>query len=84
MNLPALNALAERILEQRGSTENRSFKEAFAQAVVSCAAMEELFSHAPENYREDHPIAVTDIIQTEIDTICRALGLTTRRSKVSA
>ncbi|MHC8380481.1 TetR/AcrR family transcriptional regulator [Pseudomonas sp. LB3P14] len=84
MNMPALNALAERILEQRGTAENLSMKEAFAQAVVSCAAMEELFSHAPENYREDHPIAVTDIIQAEIDTICRALGLSTRRNKACA
>ena len=80
MNLPLLNALAERILEQRG-TDNLSEKEAFAQAVVSCAAMEELFSHAPESYRDDHPVAVSDIIQAEIDIICRALGISTRSTK---
>lgn len=73
MSLPVVNALADRILD---APDHRKMprSRAWAEAVVCCAALEEMFSYAPEAYRAfDSPATPEDVVQAQINVICGLL-----------
>jgi AcrR family transcriptional regulator len=68
MAQPVVDALCERFR----STESRRKvpkAQAWAQAVVCCAAMEEMFSYPPEAYRSDVPATPSDVVEAQISII---------------
>jgi AcrR family transcriptional regulator len=75
MAQPVVDALCERI-RKTGAREMPQ-AQAWAQAVVCCAAMEEMFSYPPEAYRPDTPATPEDIVEAQIMII---VGLLQRNS----
>ncbi len=74
MSMPVVNALADRILD---APSHRSMprSQAWAEAVVCCAALEEMFSYAPDAYRAfDSPATPADVVRAQISVICALLG----------
>jgi len=68
MSLPVVDALCERI-RNAASRKKMPRARAWAQAVVCCAAMEEMFSYPPEAYRADVPATPEDIVEAQISVI---------------
>jgi AcrR family transcriptional regulator len=78
MSLPVVEALAGRIREHQPAT---SPAQAWAQAVVCCAALEEMFSYPPEAYRSDIPATPDDVVQAQITVICGVLQRNRRKMR---
>lgn len=72
MSLPVIEALADRI-RNGSSTSGMTRSQAWAQAVVCCAALEEMFSYPPEAYRSDVPATPDDVIQAQTTVIAGLL-----------
>jgi AcrR family transcriptional regulator len=71
---PILHSLANRIREARG-LRNLSYEDAWAEAVVSCAAMDQLFSYSTQGYRRpETPINVNHVLRAETEIISRLLA----------
>jgi AcrR family transcriptional regulator len=68
MSMPVVDALCERI-RNAASRKKMSRSRAWAQAVVCCAAMEEMFSYPPEAYRSDVPATPEDVVEAQISII---------------
>jgi AcrR family transcriptional regulator len=74
MSLPVVDALADRILDTP-SHQAMPRSQAWAEAVVCCAALEEMFSYAPEAYRAfNSPATPEDVVNAQISVICGLLG----------
>jgi AcrR family transcriptional regulator len=74
MSLPVVDALADRILDTP-SHRSKARAQAWAEAVVCCAGLEEMFSYPPEAYRAfDSPATPQDVVQAQISVICGLLG----------
>jgi AcrR family transcriptional regulator len=73
MAQPVVDALAERIRKNTGSRKKIAKAQAWAQAVVCCAAMEEMFSYPPEAYRSDVPATPEDVVEAQISIIVSLL-----------
>jgi AcrR family transcriptional regulator len=72
MAQPVVDALCERF-RGTGSRKKVPKAQAWAQAVVCCAAMEEMFSYPPEAYRSDTPATPEDIVEAQISIIVGVL-----------
>jgi AcrR family transcriptional regulator len=72
MAQPVVDALCERF-RGAGSRKKAPQAQAWAQAVVCCAAMEEMFSYPPEAYRSDTPATPEDIVEAQISIIVGVL-----------
>ena len=68
MAQPVVDALCERF-RSTGSRKKVPRAQAWAQAVVCCAAMEEMFSYPPEAYRSDVPATPDDVVEAQISII---------------
>lgn len=68
MAQPVVDALCERF-RSTGSRKKVPKAQAWAQAVVCCAAMEEMFSYPPEAYRSDVPATPDDVVEAQINII---------------
>jgi len=74
MSLPVVDALADRILDTP-SHQSKTRSQAWAEAVVCCAALEEMFSYPPEAYRAfKSPARPQDVVEAQISVICGLLG----------
>lgn len=74
MSLPVVNALADRILDAPPH-QSMPRSQAWAEAVVCCAALEEMFSYAPEAYHAfGSPATPEEVVQAQISVICGLLG----------
>jgi AcrR family transcriptional regulator len=76
MSLPVVEALSNRFRDYQPSMTRA---QGWAQAVVCCAALEEMFSYPPEAYRSDVPATPDDVAQAQITLICGALHGSNRR-----
>lgn len=73
MSLPVVDALCDRIRD-RPSHRAMPKSQAWAQAVVCCAALEEMFSYPPEAYRSfNSPATPEEVVQAQISMICGLL-----------
>lgn len=72
MSMPVVDALCERIRDT-GSRRTMPRAQAWAQAVVCCAAMEEMFSFPREAYRSDTPATPQDVVEAQISVIVSLL-----------
>lgn len=72
--LPALRALSDRIMEAGGPNAGITRTEAWGFAVVSCAAMEQMFSYPANAYRADLEFTVDHVVHAQIDVMCRMFG----------
>ena len=74
MSLPVVDALADRILDAP-SHQAKARSKAWAEAVVCCAALEEMFSYPPEAYSAfKSPATPQDVVEAQISVICGLLG----------
>lgn len=67
MAQPVVDALCERI--RKTGSRKMPKAQAWAQAVVCCAAMEEMFSFPREAYRSDTPATPQDVVEAQISII---------------
>lgn len=72
MARPVVDALCDRFRE---AAPRRSVRRSqpWAQAVVCCGAIEEMFSYPSEAYRPDVPIQPDDVVQAQVNIICGLL-----------
>jgi len=79
---PILIALARRICDSRQPPDTVSYKDAWAEAVVCCAAMDMLFVYSTQAYRRrGTPINVDHVLRAEIEIISRLLSISPARLK---
>ncbi len=80
MSLPVVDALAKRISDRH---PRLAPTQAWAQAVVCAAALEEMFSYPPQAYRSDVPVTPDDVIAAEIAVITAVLRSNNRRDSTT-
>jgi AcrR family transcriptional regulator len=81
---PILKALANRICDSR-RPDAVTYEDAWAEAVVCCAAMDMLFAYSAQAYRRpETPINVDPVLRAEIEIISRLLSISPARLKIRA